>query len=176
MGDTEGSGECVKANRKDNDGAVDDLLDIGVDAEEVQNVADDAKHDRADDGAPCRACAAGKADAADDGGRNGLALIALRASGDAAVGAGGIQDARQTDEQARKRIGKDDVLFEVDAAGARRLTAAAESIELSSDDRLIQQHPQDDRCDQHDDDGDGNDVKHKTLAERLPVRPGLRDH
>ena len=75
-------------------------------------------------GAAQDVCGQLRSDAADDGGRNGLALIALRASGDAAVGAGGIQDARQADEQARKRIGKDDVLFEVDAAGARRLTAA----------------------------------------------------
>ncbi len=41
----------VKANRKDNDGAVDDLLDARSTPRRFRNLADDAKHDRADDGA-----------------------------------------------------------------------------------------------------------------------------
>ena len=89
----------VKADRRDNDDALDNLLPVRVDADEGESVVDDAEDQHADDHARHGADAAGVGDAAHDAGGDRVELIVEAVGGGRAARPRALEETREPVEQ-----------------------------------------------------------------------------
>src|SRR5262245_34940154 len=151
----------VERDRADDDHALDDLLPERVDADERQPVADDAEHEHAGHDAADPPDAARGRDAAHHTGGDRIELVQLPVPARGAPRARGLEPAGHAVAGTSDRIDRDERPDDVHARHLRRLRVAADRIDVLAEDRLLQQHPEDDRGRP----GDGDDERDRQAAD-----------
>src|SRR4051794_34112162 len=127
------------------DDALDDILDVGVDAEEGEAAHHHAQDQRADHRAGDPADPAREADAADHRRRDRVQLVGHPHAGLARGRARRGDDPAQPREQARDRVDHHQVPADVDARDPRRLHVAADRVGVLAVLRVAQRDVEDDR-------------------------------
>src|SRR5262245_3362836 len=132
-----------------------DVLDVGVKADEREPAGHDAKDDGADDGAGDAPDASREAGSTDHRGGNRVELVRQPHPGLAARCTRRGDDAAETRQQSGNSVDEHQMPVHADAGYTRGLRVGAEGIGVLSVSRMTEQHVKDDRRHEEDKDGHG---------------------
>lgn len=137
--------EDVDVHGEEDDHALDHILPEGVDAQEVHAVGEGAHDEHADHGAADGALAAQHGGAAQDGGGDGLHLLAVTGSRLAGEHPGRQHHPADARQHAGIAVGEKQDAPVIDAGKARRLPVAAHGIDVPPHPGAVEQiHREDD--------------------------------
>ena len=147
----------VKGDRAQQDQTLDDLLQVGVKAEDGHAVVEDTHDHRADKRAADRTGAAVRRSAADEAAGDGVHFKALTGSRGGAVQARRKDQAGNRSDEGHIGIGEEHHLLGLDTGQTRSLHVAADGIEMTALDGLLGEEGVDRQQDAQDDQ-DGRDA------------------
>src|SRR5690606_16367257 len=154
--------EGLNTGGDDDDHALDQQLNVGVDVVQRKDVVEDAEQNRAGDGPGNGPDPAHQTGAPDDDGGDGVQLVANSVVRTALIELAGVDDAGQSGEQAGDREHCDLDPARVDARETGRALVAAEGVDVAGEDRVADHEDRDDTDGEEDQCGDRHGAVERT--------------
>ena len=148
--------DVIHANSQQDNNTLGNQLPEGVDAQQVQRIAENCDDQNADDDTADLADTAAEGGTAQNDSCDGVGLVAVTQSGLAGVHTGAVDDTCECSQEAGDGVDDHQNLVYIDAGEAGSVLVAANSVDPAAQLGLAQNQPDDDDEEDGVEDGDGD--------------------